>query len=34
MKENLENNMKMLQNDSERLGKYFKHESIKYADQS
>ena len=31
MKENLENHMKMLQNDSERVAKYFKHESIKYA---
>ena len=31
MKENLENHMKMLQNDSERVVKYFKHESIKYA---
>jgi transposase len=30
MKENLENHMKMLQNDSERVAKYFKHESIKY----
>jgi len=31
MEENLENHMKMLQNDSERVAKYFKHESIKYA---
>jgi hypothetical protein len=31
MKENLENHMKMLQNNSERAAKYFKHERIKYA---
>ncbi len=31
MKGNLENHMKMLQNDSERVVKYFKHHSIKYA---
>jgi len=31
MKENLENHMNMLRNDSTRAAKYFKHESIKYA---
>jgi hypothetical protein len=31
MKENLENHMNMLRNDSARLAKYFKPESIKYA---
>ncbi|PCI06969.1 MAG: IS630 family transposase [Flavobacteriaceae bacterium] len=31
MKENLENHMNMLQNNSPRVAKYFKHESIKYA---
>lgn len=31
MKENLENHMKMLQNDNERVANYFKHESINYA---
>jgi transposase len=31
MKDNVENHMKMLQKDSDRVAKYFKHESIKYA---
>lgn len=31
MKENLENHMNMLQNNSERVTKYFRHQSIKYA---
>jgi transposase len=31
MKENLEKHMEILQNDSQRVAKYFKHESIKYA---
>lgn len=31
MKENLEKHMKILQNDTHRVAKYFKHESIKYA---
>ena len=31
LKENLENHMNMIQKDSFRVAKYFKHESIKYA---
>lgn len=31
LKENLENHMNMLQNNSSRVAKYFKHKSIKYA---
>jgi len=31
MKKNLEKHMEILQNDSQRVAKYFKHESIKYA---
>jgi len=31
LKENLENHMNMLQNNNERVAKYFKHPSIKYA---
>jgi hypothetical protein len=31
LKENLENYMKMLQKNSDRVKKYFNHKSIKYA---
>ncbi len=31
LKENLENHMNMLQQNSTRVAKYFKHPSIKYA---